>query len=343
MIGHSGIGTYIRGLLAALPKLDPPVDVVPLGAEHGLTARPLGLPEQIAVPRAMRRLDPPAALLHVPNYNAPIRYRDPMVVTIHDLIHALHPEAARHPLAGPFARFLLPRVCRRARVLICASDATRRDLVAFCPEAAAHARTILLGCDLARPPDEQRVRTLARHGLAPGYVLYVGNLRPHKNVDLLIRAHAALPERIRPPLVLVGADQMPAGWPPRNEASPRRLGIVPPEDLPGLYAGASVLVFPSRFEGFGMPPLEAMACGTPVIGSTAGAQAEVVGDAGILCDPSSEAAFVAALTQVLSDPALREAMSRKGLARAREFTWERTAIETRKAYEDALGAPGDGV
>jgi glycosyltransferase involved in cell wall biosynthesis len=172
-----------------------------------------------------------------------------------------------------------------------------------------------------------------RYRLGPRYALYVGNFLPHKNLPGLLRAWAALPPTIRGThrLILAGGDR---GGRPALESLARTLGVsagvgfaglVADEDLPAVYGGAAALVLPSLEEGFGLPALEAMACGAPVIASQRGALPEVVGDAGVLVDPEKDEALTAALTRVLGDDAARAALVRRGLARAATFTAERTA------------------
>lgn len=195
-----------------------------------------------------------------------------------------------------------------------------------------------------RSPDEVRP-TLDRYGLsAGGYLLFVGALEPRKNVGCLLDAleHLGARRVDVPPLVIVG----PPGW--RNEkiraraASPpkgvRVLGYLPQNDVVTLMAGALAFALPSVYEGFGLPVLEAMACGTPVVTSRTGALAEVAGDAALLVDPRNVEEIAAGVEKVLGDSWLREELARRGLARAAEFSWERVARETVRVYERALAA-----
>ncbi len=339
MAAHSGIGTYIRELVRALADLDPPVTAIALGPGEGLSAPIYGLREQLQVLRAFARLRPPPDLLHVPHYNAPLLFRGTLVVTVHDLIHLRLPRLARRAGASLYARAMIPRVCARARVVICPSEATRRDLLDLAPDAAPRIRVIPQGCALRPPEPAAREAALARLRVPSRYILYVGNIRPHKNLDVLFRALDELPAPCRLPVVLAGEDQMPGAWPPRERPGTRFLGPVREDDLPPLYSGAEVFVFPSLYEGFGLPPLEAMACGAPVICSSAGALPEVVGDAALTFDPLDAGSLARALRAVLEAPDLREKLRRAGFERARRFAWDRTARATAAAYREALASP----
>jgi glycosyltransferase involved in cell wall biosynthesis len=332
MTRMSGVGTYIRGLSHALGSLEPPVEVVPLGAPPERAPPIYGLREQLWVPRAFARARPAPDLLHVPHYNAPLTLRGPLVVTIHDLNHLRHPEWARSRFAGPYARLVVPRVCRRADAILCGSRATRDDLAALLPEVAGKIHVTPYGCDHMSPPDAAtRERVLLRHELAPeGYVLYVGNLRPHKGLDLAIEAHARLEKP--PALIIAGEDQMPSSWKNRR-ARARLLGRVEDGDLPALYAGAAAFVFPSWGEGFGLPPLEAMRCGAPVVCSDAPALPEIVGDAALIFRSGDAEGLATALRRLLGDAALARDLRERGYRRAREFTWARTARFTAEVYE----------
>ena len=330
----SGIGVYIRGLVSALPVAG--VEPVALA---DLTASVYSLREQIQVPRAFARLAPSARLLHVPHYNAPLRFAGPLVVTVHDLIHIKLPDLARRSGARLYAAFMIPRVARRADAIVCVSENTRRDLLELVPEVASKVRVVPNGCDLKPSPPPDRDAVLARIGLSPGYVLCVGNVRAHKNVDRLLRAHAALPEP-RPPLVLAGDDQMPAGWEGRTRPGVRLLGRVAQADLPALYSACGVFAFPSLYEGFGLPPLEAMACGTPTIVADGASLPEVVGDGALTFPGADNAALAQCLGEVLTDPVLAADLARRGVVRASEFSWARTAEETVAVYRRAIAEVG---
>lgn len=199
-----------------------------------------------------------------------------------------------------------------------------------------------------KPIDDRRLINTAkrRYGINNEYIGFFATLEPRKNALTLIRAYSLLKKRakgLERKLVLAGS----AGW--ENDdvfAEIKSLGLtddvvvtdyVPDDDLSLLMNGAEVMVYPSLYEGFGLPPLEAMACGTPVIASNTSSLPEVVGDAGIMVDPEDVEGLADAIASVLSDQGLRDEMSRKGLARAKQFSWEQAARETLKVYEDVAG------
>jgi glycosyltransferase involved in cell wall biosynthesis len=195
-------------------------------------------------------------------------------------------------------------------------------------------------------PRAGQAATVARYGLRPPYVLFVGADVPRKNVPRLLEAYAAARRDagIDAQLVWVGPPR-PATRATRTAARRlgagldlRRLDRVPDEDLPALYSAAGCLAYPSLAEGFGLPILEAMACGTPVLTSACSAMPEVAGDAALLADPRSTEAITAGLVRLLTEPKLRDELSRRGLARARGFTWERTARATEAVYRDAAAS-----
>jgi alpha-1,3-rhamnosyl/mannosyltransferase len=283
-------------------------------------------------------------VLHV-QYTAPLRYRGPLVVTVHDLSFLALADAFR--MRDRLAlRTLVPRSIARARRVITDSEYSRRDIVAtygLRPDAV-----LVIGLAAAprfRPLAEAEIHaTLRRHRLEPGYVFSLGRLNRRKNLEGLLLAHDLLrSRRAVPPLVI-------AGKPDHGDADVRRrfqaggdrgvrwLGLVPDEDLPALYAGSGCFVFPSLFEGFGLPVLEAMACGTPVIASDRTALPELVGDAGLLVDPESVEALSAALARLLEDRPFALSLGRRGVERSRGYSWPETARRTLAVYRAAACA-----
>jgi len=241
---------------------------------------------------------------------------------------------------------LVPRSARRADLVIAVSEDIKRTFLQAVDIPASKVRVVYEGAEdsFRRPPDQEIERELAREGLAPGYMLFVSTLKPYKNADKLIRATAWLKDKrgVAPQAVIVGRD--PLGLQTELTSLARSLGVedqvrflggVPHNLLPSLYAGATVFVYPSSIETFGLPILEAMACGTPVVGSDRTSVPEVVGDAGLCVNPDDVPALAGAIYKVLSDNALRDARRLKGYERVKQFTWERAARATLEVFEEA--------
>lgn len=268
----------------------------------------------------------------------------PKVAVVHDLSFLIIRNSFRTHSQIILKNQLLHMV-RRASKIIAVSQSTKRDLLRFYQVNPAQVSVVYEGYDTdAYKPhsDMDRVKALGqRYGIDAHYVLYVGTLEPRKNIPRLIEAFASLKKQgmIRHKLVIAGKKD----WLYNNIfQTVTRAGLddeviftdyVPDQDLPLLISGADLFVYPSLYEGFGLPPLEAMACGIPVITSNLSSLPEVVGDAGILVDPYSVDEIAEAIHQVLSDAKLREQMQQKGLDRARMFSWEKTAQETLKVFE----------
>jgi glycosyltransferase involved in cell wall biosynthesis len=269
----------------------------------------------------------------------------PRVTTIHDLNYGKVPDA-HFGIRGLGMRVLVPAAARRSRRIIVDAVSTRDDLVADLGMAAEKVDVIPLGVTVpAAPAPDAAVRARARFGLDErSVVLSVSAKRPHKNLERLLRALAAIPEERRPLLVV-------PGYPTPHEGALRELAReldveqaviwpswVTDEELEGLYAAATCLVFPSLYEGFGLPVLEAMARGVPVATSNRASLREVAGDAALLFDPEDVDAMREAIERLVSDHAERERLAVAGRRRAAGFTWERTAELTLASYERALSA-----
>jgi glycosyltransferase involved in cell wall biosynthesis len=301
------------------------------------------LGEQALLPRLAARAH--VDVLHSLASTAPAWGRFRRVVTVHDLIYARFPDA-HAGIRDLGMRALVPVAVRRSDRVMADSQSTRDDLVELLGVAPARIDVVPLGLGTVRreqPLPEHGVRERLRLGERP-VVLALSAKRPHKNLLALIGALARLPAAERPVLVL-------PGYPTAHEADlrerSRALGIeedvrfpawVSAEELEGLWALARVFVFPSLYEGFGLPVLEAMARGVPVACSNASSLPEVAGDAALLFDPHDEAAIAQALQRLLSDRDLAEQLRALGLQRVREFTWERTARLTLESYARALAA-----
>jgi glycosyltransferase involved in cell wall biosynthesis len=375
-VRSAGIAAYTAGLVRTMPGLLPDAEFVLFGLNRaGLTmlrAEPrahrldaewppnvrhvrsllfpvvMGYPVP-AVPRLLTLESAVGAsdMFHGTNYALPRARSACLVVTVHDLALLRYP----HLGTAALSRFIrqMTRSVTEAKRVIAVSDATRRDIIDLLGTPAEKIRVIHNGYDQRfrpLPHTEARARVGERYGLSEPYILHVGTLEPRKNLETLISAYARLRrERYIPHgLVLVGdrgwkydpifqlVDQLGL----RNAV--RFTGAVPADDLPALYNAADLFVYPSLYEGFGLPPLEAMACGTPVVTSNVSSLPEVVGDAALLVDPHDEGALAEAMARVLSDVELRRHMRERGLERARHFSWERCARETLAVYEEVMGA-----
>ncbi|QNP49866.1 glycosyltransferase family 4 protein [Diaphorobacter aerolatus] len=290
-------------------------------------------------------------LFHSPNYFLP-PFPGKSVATIHDLSHIVCPQF--HPAARvELLKRDLPKSVARADFLITDAESVRREVIEHFGWPEDRIRTVPLGVDASFHPrsSTETQPVLQRHGLVHGaYSLYVGTIEPRKNLARLIRAYAELPESLRMhvPLVLAGS----RGWQAQEihelmtrGASAgwlRYLDFIPQEDLPFLYSGARLFCFPSLYEGFGLPPLEAMASGTPVLASNTSSLPEVVGDVGWKVEPEDERAISVALLDALQNDQWRSLASVAGVERSRAFTWMQCARSTSDIYSSLTrdGLPG---
>jgi glycosyltransferase involved in cell wall biosynthesis len=289
----------------------------------------------------------PVDLLHV-QYTAPPLAPCPVVTTVHDLSFEHIPETFKRRSRVQL-RLTVRSTARRAAHVIAPSEYTRRDLIetyGLDPERVTAIPLAVAG--RFRPVEDgaelERVRK--QYGIAGEYVLAVGSIQPRKNLARLVRAYSAL-RRGRgrsnlPQLVLVGksawlyGDTLRAIEEEGLGQSVLLTGYVPEGDLPALYTGALLFAYPSFYEGFGLPPLEAMSCGAPVLTGNQTSLPEVVGDAGLTVDPFDTDALAAGLARLIDDDALRTELGRRGLQRARRFDWRETARMTLKVYRSVM-------
>jgi len=284
-------------------------------------------------------------VLHTPNCIL-MPFPGAAVTTIHDLSYIHYPQ--HHPRERvAFMNRQMPRTLAQAAMIVTDSEFVRRELIDLLGVAAHRIQTVPLGVDKSfrpRSPAES-APILARHGLAGvSYLLVVATLEPRKNLLSLVEAYSRLPTPLRRqhPLVIVGA----RGWltgelerrlePLERGGQVKRLGYVLQEDLPLIYAGAHAFVFPSLYEGFGLPVLEALASGTPTLTSNRSSLPEVAGDAALLVDPENVDTLTAGLERLLTDAEWRAQATERGLRQARQFSWERCVDETVAVYRRAL-------
>lgn len=337
----TGIGVYTAQLLDALHEFSPYIETIALQDDATVEQRTDKriLREQLTLPRLAQNAH--ADLLHLTGFAAPLRSRVPVVLTVMDLIGSLF--SKNFP---PVSRFYwsryLPYSIRAARHIITLSENTKQDVMRFTNIPAERITVIPPGYDPRfRVIDNTRLlqTTATRLQLPDRYFLFVSTLEPRKGVDTLINAFAKIAARVPEHLVLVGK----RGWYYKTlftqvralglESRIRFLDYISDDDLPIVYNRATAFVFPSRYEGFGLTPLEAMACGTPVISSDASSLLEVIGDAGILLSPEDGSTYAKAMLMLASNPSQRDTLHTRGLSRAKQFSWQRAAIETATLYK----------
>lgn len=261
-------------------------------------------------------------------------------VLIHDLSFRVHPDYFPYAVAS-YMRILTGLAIRRADRVVVLSEFTFRELVRFYPRAVDKTLRVYPGVDrLFRPePEPNETEVLNSYGIASGYILAMGNIHPRKNLSRLLDAYVRLREERGsvPPMVWVGAPRWGSGelLKRAQTAGVILTGFVAQEDLPAFYRGATMLVYPSLYEGFGLPPAEAMACGTPVITSNTTSLREVVGQAALGFDPTDVTAMAHAMTQLLDDEALRKQLTKAGIKRSARYTWLRTAEQLLAALHGA--------
>ncbi|HHX42367.1 MAG TPA: glycosyltransferase family 4 protein [Chloroflexi bacterium] len=303
------------------------------------TAGTFTVRQQTALPALARqhRLD----LYHNPYYLVPYAMPCPMVATLHDMIPMLYPEAVPGAVLPTAFLMAVRLTVLRARRIIVVSQSTCRDLLRVVPSADGKVVAVHNAVDDGfAPQSEGRVAEVRRrYGLDARYLFYLGANKPHKNLVRLIEAWAMLPGEVRAGAELVVAGHEDERYQQVYEAvtrlglcDVRMLGAVRDEDLAPLYSGATGFIFPSLYEGFGLPVLEAMACGAPVACSFTSSLPEIVANAALTFDPHNEADIAAAMRTLLEDAELRRELSDAGRQRAARFTWRRAAEETLAVY-----------
>ncbi len=362
----AGIGRYTRGLVdALLPLLSHedrvallfPREPTPFARKHWpdqVRIRRLPLPDRyqtilwhrLRAPLPVELWTGATDIFHAPNFLLPPVHRAKTLLTIHDLAFLVRPQYA-FPELRRFLEKAVPRSIERADHILADSEASRQDairLFGLAPE-----RVTVVGAGV-----EPRFRVMRREGLTAvrdrygldwPFVLSISTLEPRKNFDGLIRAFAEAKRQSRFPHHLVIAGNK--GWlyepifkaveASQAEQFVHFLGFVPDEDLPALYNLADLFAFPSHYEGFGLPVLEALACGVPVLCTNTSSLPEIAGDAAMLIPTNDHEALVTGLTELLTTPDLRQKLAVKGPTRAAQFTWERAARRLWQVYQDLVG------
>lgn len=348
MARSSGIGTYLREVVPRVlarsgrdgALLGIPSDLAEL--ENPLSTRlvrctaPIySIREQIELP-----LKKPAGttLFWSPHYNIPLLHTGPLVTTIHDVLHLARPEFVRGAHQRAYARSMLRAVSRKSAAIICDSAFTADEMRRLLQVSSRKLHVVHLGVDSAwfgagpgvEPPEKP-------------YFVYVGNIKPHKNVHRLVKAFRSIADRIPHDLLIVGRQH---GFITGDARASREAelagdrirftGLVSDAAVRGFVAGAQALVSPSLYEGFGLPALEAMAAGCPVIASRAASLPEVCGGAALYVDPESEQDIAEAMLRIAKSPTLRGDLSKAGRNRAQSFSWDRCATETEEILRGSL-------
>jgi alpha-1,3-rhamnosyl/mannosyltransferase len=315
------------------------------GSPHLMTvnAQPYRLAEQSLLPLTLLRAE--LALIHFPHYNLPLIKPGHIVVTVHDLFPFQFPEIHSGLLPRRVNQLLMRNAVRRAERIITPSNATALAVKQSFPDTAGRVVSIPEAADdrfmSRREPDAEAAWQM-RFGIRPPYVFYLGQWKAYKNLPILLEAFASV-RRTHPNIQLVIAGDDPRHPEVRERAAALPEGSVvlpgrlPESAVPDLYRGAAMVVLPSRAEGFGLPVIEAMACGVPVICSDLPVLREIADGVAVFCDPNDVAAFADAMAAMLDAPTDRS-RRQLGIERARTFTWKRAARQTVEAYEMALGA-----
>ncbi|MBN1400756.1 MAG: glycosyltransferase family 4 protein [Anaerolineae bacterium] len=362
---RAGIGRYTRGLIRTLAQIDGDNQYILFSAGRGpevelwppnFSLRTLPISDRhLAMVWQRLRLPLPVEwvtgridILHSPDFVLPPVRRAATVLTVHDLSFMRHPECSSPALLRYLMRSV-PHSIRRADVLLADSKSTRADLIDLMKVPGDRIQVLYPAVETRFTPAEEAgdARILGHYGIRKPYILALGTLQPRKNFARLIRAFATLVQGRRLPhqLVIGGA----RGWlydeieQALNEAALgdaiRLIGYVDEAHLPGLYRGADVFAFPSLYEGFGIPILEAMACGTPVVTSAVSSMPEAAGEAALLVSPEDTAALAEALWRLIDEQDLRNDLRTRGFVQARRFGWHASAKRLLEIYAH-IGAHG---
>lgn len=358
MISWKGVGTYSRSLLSQFAQVSDLHVVCFVNAD---TARHLPesdnftkveLNEEIFSSRNLGKIgqiinESGIEIFHTPYVVAPSGLECPLLVTAHDIIPLLFPKSIPSFRMRRTYKSLLADAVGKADHIITVSTVSQSYLLAHFNLQLAQVSVVLDGVSEEFTPqsDAETQSVCEKYKIERPYILWLGEFVAHKNVTVLVKAFSALSVRLRSQYKLVLAGEKSGDWKDVKKEAQRAgvgnlvklPGFIDSADLPALYSSADLFVFPSLYEGFGLPPLEAMACGTPVVCSNSSSLPEVVGDGGLLVAPRS-AALSAAMTEVLNNESLRQRLKRRGRERAAIFSWQTTAAKTLDIYKELLAA-----
>ncbi len=357
MIDWSGVGRYTQNLLKGIARVDKEnqyvlfchqasISLVPDASNFSkviVTQPVFSMSSQLSWAREVSQAN--LDIFHSPHFVLPLIFTPNSVVTVHDLIPLLFPGNLRSKAAQMYYTTMIKLTTKKSDKIIAVSNCTKKDLIANLDISARKIRVIPEAADeryrkIKRTKEHDIV--LKKYGIRGRYLLYVGNYKPHKNLIRLVEAFAKVKQNLTEDyqLVFVG---------PRDKKYPEvgRLvkklelkkkvvlaGFIPEEELLVLYNTAAALVFPSLYEGFGLPPLEAMACGLPVVASNTSSLPEVVDNAALLVNPEHIEEIRQAISKILGDEGLRKELQKKGLVQAKKFSWEKTAEKTIEVYKE---------
>ena len=366
-LGDFGVGTYIRNLVQGLARIGCGDEFVLVGQPSRLEKLDK-LPPNFRFVQYLNNFDSPLShagyqgilrrlacdVFHMPHRWVPLMMPGTYVVTVHDLDTLFYPREHSSRYAERFRRYQLQRGLRHAARVITVSQATKSDAAKYLGVDPGKIEVVYNAMDhqIAQPvTQEERDITLDRYQVTDPFVLYAGRIQPHKNIPRLIEAFAVArsgleghPKFHNLKLLVIGDDIN--AYPSvrhsvirtRTQHSVRFLGFVPMETLRVFYDCAEAFLFPSLYEGFGLPPLEAMAHGTPVVTSNVASLPEVVGDCAVLVNPENVFDIARGLTQLLNDDALRQQLRERGAERVKKFSWDRTAQRVLEIYHDVTSS-----
>lgn len=356
-----GIGTYLRNILVELSRLDRTTEYVVLcrpddidsgdvlGSNFRMvpeTAPLYSISEQIKIPLSLMREG--VRMVHEPHYVLPPAVQCRSVVTIHDCIHLMFPQYLPSRLAHLYAKGSMWAAARKADRILTVSEASKRDILRLFDVPADKVIVIYNAIDerFLAPPNEERMALVRqRFQLDHPFILYVGNIKPHKNIERLIDAFGRARVRVGDELKLIIIGDEISKYPALRQSvhkhkldkHVRFLGFQAQDTLAAFYRLARAFVFPSLYEGFGLPPLEAMACGAPVVTSNVSSLPEIAGGAALLVDPYDAESIATGIVQAVTDEALRADLIRRGHDRARSFSWPQSVKRIHEIYMEVAG------